>query len=236
MELRRVAGLGGLGFVGLVGSVNLAQGAAGRPFGDHGDDGVLADSLAFYADATWIPTLLGVTLPLIWAGLAVFAVGLVAVLGRRAWPGGAAGWALLGLLGVTMQNAIFPVVVALDSAQFRLVADHGALDPALYHVHEVLFGLNSMSLAIALVGFSAAMLHRGELGRWLPGLGFAVALLLAASVTNRGSEPAAVAFEAAGALGFVLWLAFVAISSVWLLRRGTEVATAPTASVEGHQA
>lgn len=218
MGMRRIAGTGGVLFVALVVITNLAQGAAGRPFGNPDDPGYLSDYLAYYTDGGWIPTLLGFVLPLIWLGLAVFAVGLTSTLLRREWVDGEA-WSLLGLVGVVMQNAIFPVVVALDVAQYRFVADEGALDLGLHHAHEVLFGLNSLSLAIALTGFSAAMLRGGTGLRWLPRTGFLGALLLAVSTTNLGIDSAAGLFDAAGLLGFVLWLGFIATAGLWLLRQ-----------------
>lgn len=222
--MRRTAGIGGVLFVGVVIAANLAQGAAGRPFGDPHDPSYLVDYLAYYTDAGWVVTFLGFALPVVWGGLAVFAVGLTARLLRREWEGAREAWSLVGLVGVIMQNSIFPVVVAMDVGQYRFVTDEGALDLGLHHAHEVLFGLNSLSLAIALTGFSAAMLRTAATGRWLPRVGFVAAALLTISTMNLGLEPAEALFAAAGLLGFVLWLAFIASTSVWLLREpaGTE--------------
>lgn len=229
MRLRSIAGLGGLVFVGLVGATNLAQGAAGRPFGNPGEPGYLVDYLAYYADGGWILTLLGFTVPFIWAGLGVFGVGLAVTLLRREWQHAGEAWSVLGLVGIGMQNAIFPVVVAMDAAQYRLVGEEGALDLGVHHAHEVLFGLNSISLAIALVGFSAAMLRSPGGLRWLPRMGLLAAALLATSTMNLGVEPAWALFDAVGLLGFVLWLVFIATASIWLLRQPV---VAPPPAVE----
>lgn len=219
MTMQRVAGVGGVVFVAMVAATNLAQGVSGRPFGDPDDPGYLADYLTYYSESDWILALLGFALPLVWAGLAVFAVGLTVTLLRREWQATREAWSLLGLLGVIMQNAIFPTVVAMDAAQYRFVADDGALSLGLHYAHEVLFGLNSLSLAIALVGFSVAMTRGGTALRWLPRVGIAAAILLAASTVNLGIDAAGVAFDAAGLLGFILWLAFIATTSIWLLRQ-----------------
>lgn len=219
MQLKRLAGIGGLVFVALVVVINLAQGAAGRPFGDPASDGYLDDYLEYYLEADHLPNLLGPALPFIWAGLAVFAVGLAATLLRHEWRTNGEAWSVLGIVGVTMQNAIFPVVVALDLALFRTVADGAALDLGLHEAHEAIFGINSISLAIALVGFSAAMLRTGLGGTWLPRVGLAGSALLAASVVNVGFGGEVGLLGLLGLLGFILWLVFIAASSLWLLRQ-----------------
>lgn len=218
MSLQRLAGASGLVFVTLVTVANLAQGAAGRPFGDPEEAGYLSDYLAYYADGGWVLTLLGFVLPFVWVGLALFAVGLTVALVRSEWRQAGEAWSLLGLAGVVMQNAIFPVVVAMDAGQFRFVADEGTMDLSLHHAHEVLFGLNSISLAIALVGFSAAMVRARAGVRWLPRIGFVAAALLGISTMNLGFSSGLAVFDGVGLLGFVLWLVFIAASSVWLLR------------------
>lgn len=219
MRFHRIAGLGGLIFVGLVAATNLAQGAAGRPFGDPDAPGYLAEYLVYYTDGAWIVTLLGLALPFIWAGLGLLGVGLAAALVRREWQQTGEAWSVLGLVGIVMQNAIFPVVVALDVAQYRIVAQEGALDLGVHQAHEVLFGLNSISLAVALVGFSTAMLRSGVGLRWLPRMGILAAVMLATSTMNLGLDVAWAAFDAVGLLGFVLWLGFIAAAGIWLLRR-----------------
>lgn len=231
MSLHRLAGASGLVFVVLVAVANLAQGAAGRPFGDPGEAGYLTDYLAYYVDGGWVLTLLGLVLPFIWIGLALFAVGLTATLIRGEWLHAGEAWSLLGFAGVVMQNAIFPVVVAMDAGQFRFVSEQATMDLGLHHAHEALFGLNSVSLAIALVGFSLAMVRSRSGLRWLPRLGFVAAGLLGISTMNLGFSSALAFFDGVGLLGFVLWLVFIATASVWLLRhrgpvRQTSVAPA----------
>lgn len=223
MSLQRLAGASGLVFVVLVAATNLAQGAAGRPFGDPGAEGHLADYLTYYTDAGWVLTLLGLVLPFVWVGLAVFAVGLTTSLVGREWRRAGEAWSLLGLAGVVMQNAIFPVVVAMDAAQFGFVSEQATMDHGLHRAHEVLFGLNPISLAIALIGFSAAMVRSGSGARWLPRLGFVAAGLFAVSTMNLGFESAFALFDGIGLLGFVLWLVFIATASVWLLRQPAQI-------------
>lgn len=231
MGLRRHAGIGGLVFVGLVVITNLAQGAAGRPFGDSSDESYLTDYLEHYTDATWLPTLLGFVTPAIWAALAVFAVGMAIRLAGVSWQGAGAAWSLVALVGITMQNSIFPVVVAMDVAQFRIVSDGAAIDRVVHEAHEVLFALNSASLAIALLGFGMAMRHRGLGPQWLPRLGLGAATLLAISVVNIGLDPASSVIDLLGLLGFLSWLAFIATSSIWLLRHPQNDDTAVPAAV-----
>jgi hypothetical protein len=224
MSIRRLSGTAGVAFVALVGIATLAQGAAGRPFGDPHEAGYLDDYLAYYTQADWIPMLMAIAVPLVWVSLAVFAVGAAVTLARGNWRDAGAGWALLGILGVTMQNAMFPVIVAMDMAQFRVVAEGAGMNRALHEAHEVLFTLNSASLAIALIGFSAAMRYGGVAPRWLSRVGLTSAFLLLASMPAIGFPGAAVALEGLGLVGFILWLVFIASTGVWLLRASDDVA------------
>lgn len=223
MNIRRLSGVAGVAFVALVGVATLAQGAAGRPFGDPHAAGYLEDYLTYYTQADWIPMLMAAVAPLVWVSLAVFAVGTAAVLTRGNWRDTAAAWSLLGILGVTMQNSLFPVIVAMDMAQFRIVAEGAGINRAVHEAHLVLFTLNSASLAIALIGFSAAMRHRGVAPRWLWRVGSASAVLLLLSVPAIGYAAAAVALEGLGLVGFILWLVFIASTGVWLLQGADDV-------------
>jgi hypothetical protein len=224
MSMRRWSGIGGAVFAVTVVVATLAQGAAGRPFGDPAEAGLLDQYLAYYVGNDWIPTMLGFAVPLVWTGLALFAVGLAVVTARGEFGGAGASWALLGILGVTMQNAMFAVVIALDIGQFRIVEESGAMSHAMHYAHDVIFELNSASLALALIGFSAAMRH-GNLGpSWIPKVGFTSAALHIVSIPVVGVPAAAGLLGVIGLIGFVLWLVFVAATSLWLLRSGDEAA------------
>ncbi len=45
MQMKRIAGANGLVFVALIAIITVAQGAAGRPFGDPGNEGYLDDAI-----------------------------------------------------------------------------------------------------------------------------------------------------------------------------------------------
>jgi hypothetical protein len=216
--IRRVAGFAGVAFVVLVVFANLAQGAAGRPFDDPSSAGYLDDYLAFYSGSDWVFALLAFVSPLVWLTLAVFAVGTAARLVHDDWRRPSSAWAALGVVGVCMQNAIFTVVTALDYAQFQLVENTGAMGDGLHFAHEALFELNSTSLAIALVGFSIAMLDRATVSRWLPRVGLTGAALLLVSVIGRAFPDASAALGLVGLLGFISWLVFIGWTGLWLVR------------------
>ncbi len=53
-------------------------------------------------------------------------------------------------------------------------------------------------------------------------VGLAGAALLIGSKVNLGFDAGALFFEVIGLVGFILWLVFIASTSVWLLRRDGE--------------
>jgi len=208
---RRVGGLAGLGFVATVLTVNIIQGAVGQPMAGASK----SEMLAFYADNRGVLDLVTGAAPLAWITLILFAAGVVAALRPHERLSGDT-WSLAGFGGVVMQSAIFPGVVATQAALASGVSDDSAW--ALWQVHNGLFTLNAMSLAIVLVSFSIGGSRSGLISGWQKKVGLVAAALLAVAavltpLTLDGSPVGLLGFG-----GFLLWLVFIASTSLRLLR------------------
>lgn len=207
----RIAGLAGLSFVVLVGSANIVLGAAGQHFA-----GAALDEVnEFHTQQQSFVALASSIAVLAWMALALFGVGAFTVLWARERALGDS-WSLVGLMGIAMQNAIFPGVVASQLASGR--AGSGEALAAMWDFHQALFALNGASLAIALIGFSLAGRRTGVLRAWHWALGLAAAILMSASALLAPLNVGGDSTPPAGLPGFILWLIFIAAFAVALLR------------------
>ena len=130
-------------------------------------------------------------------------------------------WAGVGALGTAFIAAMFGVVTVTEivlTAKAGSLAASPAVVQALWAMHGAAFGLDMAAIAVALVGLSRAAAAMRLIPSWLalaawPG----AACLFTASVftvalVNGGP------WVAVGTVGFVVWLAFVIIASISLLR------------------
>ncbi len=90
---------------------------------------------------------------------------------------------------------------------------------AMWTLHGAAFGLDLAAIAVALIGLGRAAASTRLIPAWLmvatvPGAAcLLVASMFTVALTNGG------AWIALGFVGFIVWLAFVAITSISLLRR-----------------
>jgi hypothetical protein len=128
----------------------------------------------------------------------------------------------VGALGATAIAALF---AAVNIAEIVLAANAGGLAPspgvvqALWSLRGAAFGLDLAAIAVALIGLSNAAASVRLIPGWIrvaavPG---AVCLLIASMFTvalvNGGP------WIALGLVGFLVWLVFVVVTSISLLRR-----------------
>ena len=160
---------------------------------------------------------LAVLFPIGALGLAAFLGAMVARLGRgdhrAAAYGGAFGAA--GIIGT------YTMLIATDLAIAGYVHRGGAaLDVVggLWVLHNAIFGVLLASIGIALAGLSAAAAASGQVADWWKALGLlgSILLLIAAATTPAIIEGGPTMFV--GLAGFLIWLTFVTVSSVTLLR------------------
>lgn len=211
MTFTRLAGAAALAFVPTVLTATAVLQSSGLPAVDAGPEEVTA----FFAGHTTQVAIASALAPLAWLLLTVFGAGAVV----RLWPveqvRGEA-WSLVGLTGLVMQNVLFAGSVA---AQVALLAGPPT-SSGLWQLHNALFDLNGIALAIALLGFSIGGLRTSTLRTWHGAVGLlAAALQLASSMLTPialSGGPAGLAVV--GLVGFLLWLVWLTTFGVVLLR------------------
>lgn len=206
-----VGGIGGLVFVATVIVQNAIRASA------PGGGASAATVIHFYATSRASTFALAALLPLGAAGLAAFVGTVVSRLSaqRSSAP------ALAGMLGAAGIFATYVMLVATDLGLAGYV-HRGAADPAvvsgLWVTHNAVFGVLLVAIAVALAGLSASAAAAGLMARPWKQIGALGALALA---ITGAATPALVdgsKIIALGLAGFLVWLAFVATTSVTLLR------------------
>lgn len=210
----RLAGLGAVVFVVIVVLQNFLRGSSAPQPGASGEE-----VLAYYAGHRTLTFVLVGTFVFGGAALAIFLGGAM----RRLLAGSRPSWAITGCAGAVGVIALFSVVVASEQALSVVAAgdrpDLGAVE-ALWTLHNSVFTVLYLSLAIALVGLSRAGVAAGLTPRAFEYLAPIGAGLLAVAAV---AGPAIAAGDAMpvfglGLLGFLAWLAFLASTGLRLAR------------------
>jgi hypothetical protein len=132
-------------------------------------------------------------------------------------------WASVGALGAASIAALFAIVniteIVLTAKATQLAASPDLVQ-VVWALHAAAFGLDLAAIAVALIGLSRAAASVGILPSWMavvavPG---AACLFLPAVFTVAMSNGSP--WFRLGIIGFIVWIAFVVISSISLLRRG----------------
>lgn len=136
----------------------------------------------------------------------------------------APGWAHTGIIGAIGSFAIFPILVASEVALMTVAGRPGpdltAVD-VLWVLHNAIFAINSLALAVAVLGLSTAGVRAGAAPAAFAKVGPVGAALLVvgaigAPLIARGEgQPL---FALIG-IGYLSWLILVASMSVRLTRR-----------------
>ncbi|MGZ4739928.1 MAG: hypothetical protein ACXVLM_11895 [Ilumatobacteraceae bacterium] len=171
----------------------------------------------YYAGHHGITVVLAVLFPLGAIGITLFAASLWSQLGS----GPARRPALAGMLGLVGIVSAFTMTVAADLALAGYVHSGGpdrSVVSAMWMIHNATFGLLGIWIGLALAGLSFAAAQQGMIGSaWRPlglvgGLSLAVSAAITPAMLDNGK------LMSVGLIGFLLWLVFVAVSSVKLLR------------------
>lgn len=208
-----VGGIGGLLFVATVVVQNAIRGLAAPSAGAS-----TSTVMHFYATSRASTLVLGVLYPLGAAGLAAF----IGSLCSRLLGSATRAAALAGFLGAGGIFATYTMMVGTDIALAGYVhRGHAAPDivSALWVLHNTVFGVLLVSIAVALAGLSAAASAGGLVGpAWkaVGGIG-ALALGVAGAATPVLIDGSPIL--GLGLVGFLCWLAFVVTVAVTLLRQ-----------------
>ena len=220
---QRAGGLAGVGFGAVVITVNILLGSAGQPFAG----AERAEVLDFFATSEATVRLGSALAPLAWLCLLVFAAGVAAATRGRG-AARADGWALIGVGGAAMQNSLFAGVVAC-----QLVLANASLSDdvawGIWELHNALFALNAMSLAVIMFSLSVAGLRTALIRRWHATVGLvgAVAMTIAAVMSPWAADGGPLAMI--GFAGFIMWLVWIITYGVRLVRTGNQPGQVSTA-------
>ncbi len=206
----RAGAIGGLAFAASILAQNVLRASAPA------NDASPTEIIRYYSDHRPVALALAVLFPIGAAGLSAF----VATIVSRA-KGAARTPAVWGGLGAAAVIAMFAIVSATELALSTYV-HRGAPDPSvvsgLWLTHMSVFGVNLMFIAIALAGLTSACVRMGLLSSaWKTvGLVGAGALGVGAMCTPAILNASPVFALAVG--GFLVWGAFVVVTSISLLR------------------
>jgi hypothetical protein len=211
----QVAGMAGLVFVAIAVAQNLLRGSG--PLND--------------ASATDVATYYGAHRSTVAALVALFAVGAVALFTfvsglyarlRSPESGELGGWARVGFIAVIVVGGTFTAVNVLEigvATTAGQATSDTALVGALWHLYWAGFALNLVPLSLALAGLGTAAAVCGVVPRWVRPVVSTGALLLLAGGAGAVAIADGSHWLAVGVPGYVIWLGFVAITGVSLLRR-----------------
>lgn len=225
MSSRRLGGFAGLAFLSAVIPVNIILGTVHLPRAG----ATKGEVLTFFADHDAVIGITTTLATVAWLSLALFTAGIVAASRAHERRSGDS-WSLLALGGAIMQNAIFAGVAAMQvTLGIADLSDDVAW--GLWQLHNALFGLNVVALAIVMIGGSVGGHRAGLLADWQRRLGLVAAATVFASaalvpVTLDGHPLGLV-----GLAGFVLWLVWIASVSASLLRGSDRRVDGASASV-----
>jgi len=214
MTMSRLAGAAALAFVPVAAAATGILRSAGLPATSAGP----AEVAAFYAGQPISVGIASALAPLAWLLLVLFGAGAVGRL-RPAEAAQGEAWSLVGLAGIVMQNVLFAGSVA---AQIALLAGAPA-GGGLWQLHNALFSLNGIALAIAMLGFSISGLRTGTLAGWHVTVGLVAATLqlISSALTPVSLSGGPAGFALVGLVGFLLWLVWLVTFGVVLLREPT---------------
>ena len=208
----RIGGFAGIAFVVVVIAQNLVRGATFPA-----NDAPTADIIDFYRSHRGIDGLLAILFVVSAIALALYGGALTARL-RGAETDAPR---LAGLIGVIGIFALFSMVEASDLALSSYV-HRGAPAPSsvalLWTLHNAIFAVLLVAIAVALAGLTAASAAAGLIGSRWKEVGAIAAGALAITAAAASSVIDGGPIMALGLLGFLAWLAFVAVSSAAMLR------------------
>ena len=131
-------------------------------------------------------------------------------------------WASLGVLGTASIAALFAVVniteIVLVSKAEQL-ADAPAVVAALWTLHAAAFGLDLAAIAIALIGLSRTSAAMRLVPHWIATVALLGAVCLLTPAVFSLALTSNAAWMAPALVGFAVWIVFVAMASISLVRR-----------------
>ncbi|MFU8875956.1 hypothetical protein [Micromonospora sp. SL4-19] len=209
-----VLGSAALGFLLLIALQNVLHGVLGPA-----QQASAADLSALTHEHAWMVHLFAVTYVLGLPALLLFSTNLVAWCRRR--NPAAAPWGRLGVAASIVVAALFAIVnvvqVTMVAARDELAAAP-ALASLLWTFHNAVFTFNMAAVGVTLFGLGRAASLARVVPAWMsPTTAAGAALLIAAAMPAVAVTNGSLWF-AVGAAGFAVWMLFLAVVGVSLLR------------------
>jgi hypothetical protein len=214
-EASRIAGIGGLAFVVIVLGQNVVRGAVAPRA-----DAAPAALIAAYADHRMTSRGLVGAFAISGVALALFVGGAWTRIAKDR----ANAWAQVFLLGAAGIFALFATMMGVEIA-LLVATDAPTPSPAvvetLWTLHNGIFGVLQLAIAVGVLGLSLGAVDRGLAHRAFRWIGPAAATLLVVGVVAAPDVAAGGAAPAMGlaGVGFLGWLAVMANTSLSLLRQ-----------------
>ncbi len=160
------------------------------------------------------------------AGL-LFLVGLYV---RLREPQGDAeeGWALLGLVGAIILGAVVTAGQAATSLAIVRADEQTGVAPVFHDLSLMAYTLAGILIAVTLLGFSMAARRAAFLPSWITPAGLLIAAVAVIGSTSAGSTSEV--WGLFGFAGFLLFLIWVLVVSISMLRAETAIPRAETAT------
>jgi hypothetical protein len=210
----RAAGIGAITFAVTVFMQNIIRGGSAP-----GNGATSNEVLTHYADHRAITFGLLATYVLSGLCLAIFLGGAM----KRLIASSRRGWAFTGLVGAASILALFTVVIGADQAVSVVAHGNspniGAIE-ALWALHNSIFTVLDLSIAIALLGLSRAGIAAGitpRVFRRLAPIGAAMLSVGTLAGPSIAAGDAVPLFGVAG-IGFLVWLSFLLTTGLRLVR------------------
>jgi hypothetical protein len=185
------------------------------------NDASAATILQFANDRAWVVDFLVVTFVCGYAGLFLFAAGLVGRAERQNEQ--ARLWGRLGRSSVGVIATFFGLVTMLEVvlvAARGTLANDAALTVLIWTLHNAIFTINLLAIGGALLGLSRAAAYGGMIPGWLGILTLIGSGLLMIAAAPAVAQVHGSPLLALGLLGFLCWLLFLAVTSARLLKLG----------------
>lgn len=207
--VRRLAGWSALAFAAGVVVANSSMVGAPMPWEP------VADAASWYAANAGRAMLAPVMVALTFPALLIFGACMYE-LARSS--GRARAWMLVGGLGGAAMVGTFTLVAASQIASVLLAEADGASFGAAWVIHNGAFAVNMSVLGTAFLGFAVGTRVAGLTPGWHGVLGVIGAALLLATGFANAWVAAGSFLVLPGFAGFLLWLVWLVVGGVWLLR------------------
>lgn len=211
----RIAGLAGLAFAAIVGVVNIAIGAASPPMADASG----GEIVAFMTDNRTLLGGVAAVIPFAVVSLFLFISSVFSRLSDASPE--SAFWTRVGTVGIVLVEVMFLTRMIFEFvliANAEALAGETVLVETLWQLSNAAMVVNGLALAVTLLGLSRAASIAKLIPRWQEVLGLGSAALFFIGAVSLLPSLEGSPIGIVGLPAFAGWVAWLAMTSVRLLR------------------